>query len=296
MRLLGTLETQFLARRIGDHLLTRGMRNHVDEDSKGRWQVWIEHDDHLDDAKKEFDAFALEPDHERFASSNERADRIRREQAEADRRRRRKFVDVRSSWSGLIVHPAHATLTLLIVSVVLFVLTGMSRGDQPFQASVVEALLFQPVSAVGLNDEVADALTLYTGVRIGRLSGFEAMFSSVSSGEIWRVFTPIFLHFDVLHLIFNMGILIRFGTMIEARRGIWTMLGLVLAAAFVGNVAEGRRMRDEATDPQRHHVYSAAPGRGDLRAFESILDPIRSGLASRRLHWLVRRREPLRFA
>jgi GlpG protein len=57
-------------------------------------------------------------------------------------------------------------------------------------------------------------------------------------GEFWRLFTPMFLHWDPLHLIFNLFWLRDLGGMIETRRGSWRMLGLVLAAALISNFAQ----------------------------------------------------------
>ena len=43
--------------------------------------------------------------------------------------------------------------------------------------------------------------------------------SSLAKGELWRVITPIFGHFDGLHLIFNMIMFFQFGALIESLKG-----------------------------------------------------------------------------
>lgn len=60
----------------------------------------------------------------------------------------------------------------------------------------------------------------------------------LESGEFWRLVTPIFMHFTVLHLAFNMLMLWVFGHQIELRgeRGVLTLL--VLASAVLSNVAQ----------------------------------------------------------
>ena len=60
----------------------------------------------------------------------------------------------------------------------------------------------------------------------------------VRHGQVWRLITPIFLHFSVLHLLFNLLWLFDFGRMIELQRGTWLMLGLVLATAACSNLAQ----------------------------------------------------------
>lgn len=60
----------------------------------------------------------------------------------------------------------------------------------------------------------------------------------VESGEVWRLFTPIFLHANTMHLAFNMLMLWVFGHQIEGREP--TLLFLVLLSIFsvLPNVAQ----------------------------------------------------------
>jgi GlpG protein len=53
----------------------------------------------------------------------------------------------------------------------------------------------------------------------------------VRRGEIWRLITPIFIHFNLMHIVFNMWVLRDFGTLVERRRG---SMVLVLLVAFIG--------------------------------------------------------------
>src|SRR5207253_2404761 len=57
-------------------------------------------------------------------------------------------------------------------------------------------------------------------------------------GQVWRVLTPAFIHFSILHLMFNMFWLLDLGTMIETRRGTLKLLGLVLLSGILGNLGE----------------------------------------------------------
>jgi membrane associated rhomboid family serine protease len=57
-------------------------------------------------------------------------------------------------------------------------------------------------------------------------------------GQLWRLITPIFLHFGLLHLLFNMMWLWELGRVIEWRFGWPKLLLLVLVAGMISNLAE----------------------------------------------------------
>ena len=60
----------------------------------------------------------------------------------------------------------------------------------------------------------------------------------VRQGQIWRLVTPIFIHFGLMHLIFNLMMTWQLGEIIERRLGAVYFLGLVLVLAVVSNLAE----------------------------------------------------------
>jgi rhomboid protease GluP len=58
----------------------------------------------------------------------------------------------------------------------------------------------------------------------------------IIQGQIWRLFTPMFLHGSILHLGFNMYALYVIGSGLERFYGHWRFLTLYLLAGFCGNV------------------------------------------------------------
>lgn len=68
--------------------------------------------------------------------------------------------------------------------------------------------------------------------------GLFAGLPEIREGQVWRLVTPIFLHFNVLHLVFNMLWLWELGGMIERNQSHWSLLWLVLAFAVGSNLAQ----------------------------------------------------------
>jgi GlpG protein len=73
-------------------------------------------------------------------------------------------------------------------------------------------------------------------------SGSSATQGSVAdvlqSGEWWRLWTPIFLHFGIIHVVFNSLWLWEFGRRIEVLQGHGRLLALVVLIALGSNVTQ----------------------------------------------------------
>jgi rhomboid protease GluP len=55
-------------------------------------------------------------------------------------------------------------------------------------------------------------------------------------GQVWRLFTPMFLHGSIIHIAFNMYALFNIGPTLERFYGRGRYLGLFLLSGFAGNV------------------------------------------------------------
>ncbi len=63
-------------------------------------------------------------------------------------------------------------------------------------------------------------------------------FEDVLHGQAWRLVTPIFIHFGVLHILFNMMWLWDLGSLLEKIKGRVILLGLILSIGIVSNIAQ----------------------------------------------------------
>lgn len=65
-----------------------------------------------------------------------------------------------------------------------------------------------------------------------------APFEQILAGQVWRLFTPVLIHFGLFHLLFNLMWVARFGAQIERLHGPATMALVVGLSAVVGNVVQ----------------------------------------------------------
>ena len=210
MRLIGYLpEDQ--AHRFSDYLLTLGIAMHIEESERG-WALWVEHDDHVDRAKAELAAFQKTPDTPRYEAQRQ-ASRIRVEQESRQRRLRNRHIDVRTSWAMAGERTRPVTMALVILSVVITGVVWLGRGSE----------------------EINYALK---AMSITSWDHHWPQMPEILSGQVWRLFTPMFVHFDVLHILFNMLWLWNLGGIIELRRGWLKLLLLVLASAMLSTLVQ----------------------------------------------------------
>ncbi len=66
----------------------------------------------------------------------------------------------------------------------------------------------------------------------------ERYFLPLDWAQPWRFITPIFMHFGVFHVLFNMMWLHELGGQIESREGTMTLLAVVVLGAAVSNLAQ----------------------------------------------------------
>jgi GlpG protein len=62
--------------------------------------------------------------------------------------------------------------------------------------------------------------------------------------QLWRYWTPMFLHFSFSHILFNGLIFLDISRRIEAEQGATRLLGLVCCCGFISNVAQFKMSPD----------------------------------------------------
>ncbi|MFK8042573.1 rhomboid family intramembrane serine protease [Congregibacter sp.] len=109
-----------------------------------------------------------------------------------------------------LVRSAPVTLALIAMSILGFLLVYLNAP-----VSWVAAFTYEPFT----------------------LQGGRPMFSE-ASGQIWRLVTPAFLHFGLMHIVFNSLWCWELGRRIESALGSFNLLGLFVATAALSNFAQ----------------------------------------------------------
>jgi GlpG protein len=243
LRSIGTLPKTGDPRLFEDYLVSLGMQARLDERPDG-WLVWIYDENHLAQARAELQSYLEHPQDPRFAAARRVAEEVRRRQAKLEHEYRKNFREVSDQWSGLRFRQRPLTLILVATSILVFLLTNLSAGSFPGRVEILQSLLISPT--IPVVDETG-------GARLGN-----AGLQKIRQGQVWRLVTPIFLHFGILHILFNSWATTILGTVIETRRGTGRLLVLVLVAAVLSNLAQFAFV--EAREPGQGHLFGGMSG------------------------------------
>ncbi|OUU23623.1 MAG: hypothetical protein CBC04_09720 [Verrucomicrobia bacterium TMED44] len=207
MRQVGDFDQEKLALRFWGYLKQQEIDSSLEEDeTTGHWSIWVAEEDKIVDALLKFKQFSDNPDDPVFLSSDS-PPKPSTQPKDPKKSARFKEFNLRDRWKKTRSSPGTITLSLIITCVGIFLLSGMGKNSQ------IVGKLFM--------SEKMD----------GQLSEFFA-------GEIWRVITPIFLHFNLLHILFNMFWLHDLGNQIEAKKGWKFFVTFVLILALGSNFAQ----------------------------------------------------------
>lgn len=218
MRQIGSLPEE-QALRFADYLLTLGITSRVEETPKG-CVLWIHREDHLDQAREELHAFQERPDDSRYIDARREAEAVRRRREREEKDYARRTVDLRSRMRGSATSTmGPVTRGLLIVCVTLFLVDWLVyKGN--LLSPLANALYFTEWY-VTQDNQLANR-------------GLDPLLE----GQVWRLITPALLHANLMHLFFNMYMLVMLGGAIERNRSKIEFVSLVLVSAIFSAMAQ----------------------------------------------------------
>ncbi len=215
MRCIGQWDNQSQAEQFGHYLFSENIENQIEEHANGTWEIWVLDEDQIDQAKSMFQMFSDNPDAPIVAQGAQSGLKKEAQRQKEQAATRARVIDVRAKLQRPQITLGWVTISLIVISVGLGLLTKLGKKEAfvlPFQITE--------------HTVQGNQIQYYTN------------FPEIRKGQIWRLFTPMFLHFGILHLVFNMMWMRDLGSSIESIKGPWTLLGLAFTISILSNVAE----------------------------------------------------------
>lgn len=211
MRLVGTLNEPRLAERFAEYLGTLGITSRL-EVKPGGVEVWVHSEDRVAEAARELAEYQQNPRDERFTKR-------RRGSAVSHRRRKRASTRPELSLPQPPQPPRLPTVCslLILMSIVVAVFSRFGANVEPWVSWLAIMRVEPSGDLVRWNSR---------------------LFAEVLRGEVWRLVTPMLLHFDILHLIFNILWLGSLGGQVERRHGPVSFLVMVAMWSALSNTCQ----------------------------------------------------------
>jgi GlpG protein len=226
MRMIGSIQDEAAASNFRDYLLVQGIENQLEKDADGRWCVWVHSDDELERASGYLADFTKNPEDSRFHVARAQLDEIRSRQQASQEAFEKRFHDRQQVFRPFFAYGiGPLTMVLIALCVVVFLYTDF--GDRKTTATSASWLFISnPLSFQALQSIYGSPWDRFMALK------------EVRGGEIWRLITPIFLHFGPIHILFNMLWIKDLGSMIEARLSSLYLAAMVIIIAILSNTAQ----------------------------------------------------------
>jgi len=177
----------------------------VSDDNHSLWEIWVDDEDNVSSALKYLEEFSENPQNEKFLISPRKIKEI--DTSPKQKKSNFKVFNLSEKWHRNNHSTGLLTLSIIIFCIAVFLLSGMGKNTE------VVGVLF-------ISERMDGGLT------------------EILSGQFWRIITPVFLHFNYLHIIFNLLWLNNLGSQIEKRKGIKFLLSFLLVTAALSNLTQ----------------------------------------------------------
>lgn len=199
MRPIGQLESGEQARTLADYLFIRGVETQVEPGKGNAWVVWVVDEERVDEAKALLSRFRSMPDAEEFHQASAAAAERRRGERQEAKEEAKKLK--RSGAFRRSWRGGGLTMALMVACVAVAMATRLGRDP---------------------------AWTGWLWMSLDK----------VKEGQAWRLFTPVFLHFDLWYLLFNLLWMQDLGTALEGKIGTARFAGVAALVALLSNLAQ----------------------------------------------------------
>lgn len=263
MRNIGTLPTEKDAKTLSGVLYVRGIETDIEDEDDGTFSIWVHDDDHIAEATATLTRFRVNPDDAEFSTAVREADAKRARQEKEDARRAsnvitRERLEYERNFTGFAWLP----MLLAVISVAVTIWAGelefmpsawspQGRNTDNSEKALAAQKIFERRNKIAMTEwqEPGDPAVIAALEKDFESSGgkftrkvmsyyYDITLPEVRRGEVWRLFASIFLHYGILHIVFNLMWLRDLGGFIQHRFGAGYLAVLVLLTAIVSNYAQ----------------------------------------------------------
>lgn len=218
--MLHTFTDEAEARLFEDVLYAAGLEASVSETRENTYLFWVHEESELGRSKEILADFLANPRAERFTKLQRAAKEQQKAAEKAEKKSRHKVMRAREAFGGV---RGMGPLTIAVIAISIFIAVLTRLGDD-FEAN--KPLLF--------------VWPIYQIASVGAPSSllWESFVQAMSKGEVWRLISPVFLHFGLLHIAFNLMWWKDLAGTLERIRGTAWVLVFFLVVGVASNAAE----------------------------------------------------------
>jgi GlpG protein len=217
MRQIWIFDRAKQAEACSDFLASQNIANTLMAGDGDAQELWVREETDLPRARELLQEYLADPQASRFQQARKEGRRRKKEQ-ERKVRQPDTILDARTTIFNRSAAVPRGAVTLLLIVVCGAVFVFSKFGEDLFY--------LRPF--------------LISGTRVLPDQGMVwiPLWESLKNGDLWRLFTPIFIHFGFMHILFNMMWLLDLGSMVEQRRGSFFLVFFVAMISASSNVAQ----------------------------------------------------------
>lgn len=235
MRLIGHIKESSHAAAFGDFLYLQGIENDIEREDDGTYSVWALDEEAFERAGELLNEFRKKPDDPKYRGLEKKASKRRNESTQEAEIKQPAFYDGRDTMDARRHGVGQLTLALIVFSGIVFVLSKFGTD--------VESIMFLFIKNFTVH---VNEYRWYPGEGL----------LEIRQGQVWRLVTPIFIHFGFLHILFNMMWLKQLGGAIEHIQGKLFLGVFILITATASNLLQYYT----SADPRLYPVFGGMSG------------------------------------
>jgi GlpG protein len=277
MRFLTTLAGRKKTERFVAYLISQNISTHVEQNaaSSESWDLWIREEDRMGVAKNSLAEYEANPDDQRFANAVTQAESVLQERQAKKAKAAKQIKTGRETFQrdliGGTIPPI--TLTLILISVFVSLVTQFTHVTDvnSYGHKLLDQLYFVNPMDYRVNLDPAASLKKF---------------------QLWRLVTPIFIHVDALHILFNGFMMASLGRLTERLEGPATYAMIVFIIAIFSNALQGLLPQEMMGNPIFGGLSGVAYGLFGYIWVRTTLNPqlgieLAPGLILIMLAWLI---------